>query len=265
MIFRDILTGDGANILKGIQRELGKEILIVGGAAGDDFSFKETFVYYNNKVLSSSLVGIGLTGEYTIGVGKRHGWLPIGLPAKITKSRGTLVEEINARPAIKFYEEYFGIEAQVLKKEPFARLAITYPFGMYTPDCDELLIRNPIYIYKKGAVKFAAEIPQGTEVRLMLGSRDEAIKAAQYAAHKALSQLGGKEPRAVIVFNCVARHKLLGQFIKEEIKAIQSIVGDKVPLAGFYAYGEYAPMSKGSKQGPSCFYNETIVVVILSD
>ncbi|MDI6778469.1 MAG: FIST N-terminal domain-containing protein [Patescibacteria group bacterium] len=265
IMLTDVLKGNGADIVRGVQDVLGKNFIIVGGAAGDDFLFKETSVYYYDQVLPSSIVGAGLSGKFSVGIGVRHGWTPIGLPQKVTKSSGAVIEEIEGKPAVSIYEQYFGKKAEELKSEPLAILAITYPLGMSVEGSDELLIRDPITVDEKGAITCAAEIPQGSEVHLMIGSKENAIAAAKDAAQKALEQLGGSRPKAVIVFNCIARNKLFGKDAGEEIQAIQSILGVNVPLIGFYTYGEQAPIGGDISRPLSCFHNETVVILALGE
>ena len=265
----DVLVGNGADIVRGVLEALGAHFPVVGGAAGDDFEFKKTFQYLNEKVYSGAVVGLGLTGAFKIGIGVKHGWTPIGLPKKVTKSSGAVLHELDGKPAIKIYEDYFGAEqAAELKTEALARLAITYPLGMKVEGSDELLIRDPITVDANGSITCAAEIPEGSEIRLMIGSREEAVKVAKEAAGNAVSQLNGGTPKAVIIFNCIARNKLFGERAGDEIEAIQEAVGRDTPLIGFYTYGEQAPLGgevKNIKQCNSAFHNETVVIAVLSD
>jgi hypothetical protein len=264
MMLTDVLKGNGADVVRGVQDILGQDFLVVGGAAGDDFQFKETFVYYYDQVLPSSVVGVGLSGKFSVGIGVRHGWMPVGLPQKVTKSSGAVIEEIEGKPAVAIYEEYFGKKAEELKAEPLAIMAITYPLGMSVEGSEEFLIRDPITVDEKGAITCAAEIPEDSEIRLMIGSKDNAIAAAKDAARKALDQLGGAKPKAIVVFNCIARNKLFGQDAGDEIQAIQSILGVNVPLIGFYTYGEQAPIGGNVTRPFSCFHNETVVIMALA-
>jgi len=265
IVLTDVLKDNGADVVRGIQDVAGQNFLILGGAAGDDFKFQETFVYLNGKVFPSHLVGVGLSGDFSIGVGVRHGWEPIGLPKTVTKSKGAVIEEIENKPAIQIYEDYFGKKAEELKSEPLAVMAITYPLGMNVEGSDELLIRDPITVGENGSITCAAEIPEGSKIRLMLGSKEHAIEAAKAAAGQARAQLGSKEPKAIIVFNCIARNKLFGKHATEEINAMQSILGEDVPIIGFYTYGEQAPLGGNMQKKFSCFHNETAVVVVLGD
>lgn len=260
----DVLKGNGAEVVRGVIDVLGEFFPVVGGASGDDFQFKKTYQYINDQVLSDKVVGLGLTGNVHMGIGVKHGWIPVGAPMTATKSEGGVLHEVNGKPAIHIYEDYFGEqEAAVLKTETLAKLAITYPIGIESKDSDEFLIRDPLSVDANGSITCAAEIPEGAEIRLMIGSIEEAVKVARQAAEVALEQLGGQKPKAIVIFNCIARNKLFGERAGEEISAIQEVLGRDVPLIGFYTYGEQAPIRgqlRDIKKCNSTFHNETVVI-----
>lgn len=268
IMFPDVLNGNGAEIVRGVLASLGNHFPVVGGASGDDFQFKKTYQYLNDTVHTDSVVGLGMTGDFKIGIGVKHGWIPVGVPMKVTKSEGGVLHEVDGKPAIKIYEDYFGEEeAAALKTETLAKLAITYPIGLRVEGSDELLIRDPLSVDAKGSITCAAELPEGSDIRLMIGSVEEAIKVAKLAAQNALEQLDGELPQAIIIFNCIGRNKLFGQRSGEEISAIQEVLGRDVPLIGFYTYGEQAPMNgevKNIEKCNSAFHNETVVIAALA-
>ncbi len=271
IMFPDVLTGNGADAVRGVLDILGEHFPVVGGAPGDDFVFKETFEYRDGEVASGSISGVGLAGEFVMGAGVRHGWVPIGVPMKVTKSEGAVLHELDGKPAISIYEEYFGDKAQELRKEALARMAITYPLGLKIPGYEEeYLIRDPITADEKGSITCAAEIPEGSEVRLMIGSKDKAVEAAQDAAHKLMRVFDEKKalPKLVLMFNCIAREKLFAQKANDEIQAVTDIIGKNVPLLGFYTYGEQAPLGGEMYDVPKInpkFYNETVVMFAIGE
>jgi hypothetical protein len=125
-----------------------------------------------------------------------------------------------------------------------------------------------MFVDENGSITCAAEIPEGSEVRIMMGTRESAITMATQAAENARIQLGGKTPKAILIFNCIARKKLLGMRGGEEIDAIRSILGRDVPLIGFYTYGEQAPINGESRNIERCntvFHNETVVIYVIAE
>ncbi len=271
IMFPDVLTGNGADIVRGVLDVLGPHFPVVGGAAGDDFLFEKTYQYRDDEVASGAVAGVGLAGTFTIGIGVRHGWLPIGLPMKVTKAAGAVLHELDGKPAIHIYEDYFGQKADELRKEALARLAITYPLGLKIPEyAEEYLIRDPITVDEKGSITCAAEIPEGSEVRLMIGSKEKAVEAAQDAARHLMKEfeIDHTRPKFALMFNCIAREKLFGQKANDEIQAVMKIIGPDVPLLGFYTYGEQAPLGGETRDIAKCdprFYNETAVLFAVGE
>jgi hypothetical protein len=91
---------------------------------------------------------------------------------------------------------------------------------------------------------------------------------AHEAAANAVAQLEGALPRAVIVFNCIARRKLFGEDAGDEIAAIQNAIGADVPLLGFYTYSEQAPLGGEVRNIEKCnpaFHNETVVIAVIAE
>ena len=269
MMFPDVLVGNGADTVRGVLDSLGEHFPVVGGASGDDFEFKKTYQYLNGTVYSGAVVGLGLEGDFKIGIGVKHGWVPVGTPLKVTKSEGSVLHELDGKPAIRIYEDYFGeSEAKELRVGTLAKLALTYPLGMKMEGSDELMLRAPFSVDEKGSITCAAEVPIGAEMQLMIGSKEEAFKVAKEAAQNAMAQLDGAEPKAVIIFNCIARSKLFGDRAGEEITAIQESVGADVPLIGFYTYSEQAPLGGEVRNLAKCnpvLHNETVVICVLGE
>lgn len=267
----DVLSGNGAEIVRGVLDVLGAHFPIVGGAAGDDFLFEKTYQYRDEEVVSGAVAGLGISGNFSMGIGVRHGWVPIGLPMKVTRAEGAVLHELDGKPAISIYEDYFGAKAKELRKEALARMAITYPLGLKIPEYEEeYLIRDPITVDEKGSITCAAEIPEGSEVRLMIGSKERAVEAAQDAARHLMHEfeIDKSSPKFVLMFNCIAREKLFGQKAKDEIDAVMEIIGRDVPILGFYTYGEQAPLGGEVRNVEKCdprFYNETAVLFAVGE
>ena len=260
----DGMTGNGAAIVEGAKSVLGKDIPLIGGSSGDDYLFQKTYEYHNDDVLTDTVVGIGMYGDFSYGFGIKHGWEPVGLPLKVTKADGVKLQEVDGKPALKIYEDYFGKDAAELVQEPLARMAYTYPIGMAVEGSDELLIRDPVIANEKGEITMAAAIPEGTTIRLMIGDREKAIAAAKEAAGVAKEQLSGAEPKFILMFNCMARNKLLGVRCHEENTEVSQVIGDGVPMAGLYTYGEQGPLL-GKKGTPAYFHNETMTLLVVGE
>ncbi|MBI3317948.1 MAG: FIST C-terminal domain-containing protein [Candidatus Omnitrophica bacterium] len=264
LMFPDGLTGNGAEILRGVQDIFGLSFPIVGGSAADDFAFRKTFQFFNGQVYTDAVPGILLAGEIAVGIGARHGWQPLGRPRRVTRALANVVQELDGHSAVNLYETYFGQAASSLASESLADMSIVYPLGMPIPDEEEYLLRNVLRVDRSGALVYAGEIPQGSEVRLMMGSKAKALEAARRAAELAVRSIAPLSPRFALVFSSCSRVRLFGRQAHEEVSAIREVLGKSVPLVGFYDYGEQAPLTAAGFRGRSHFHNESLVVTAVA-
>ncbi|MCQ9207985.1 MAG: FIST C-terminal domain-containing protein [Omnitrophica bacterium] len=266
VMFSDGLSGNITEMIKGAQEILGTSFPIVGGCAGDDYLFQKTYQYYHDKVFSDAVVGILLAGDISIGIGTRHGWNAIGKVHEVSQSHGNTIEMLDAKPALNIYQDYFGEEeAENLRSSSWAKIGTIYPLGMSIPDEEEYLIRYPIKATSSGALVCAAEVPQGSQVRLMIADKEGVLNAAKEAALKAKAALNGARISAVILFDSIARKRILGRHAIDEIKVIKKVLGTDCPIIGFYSYGEQAPLRAERYIGKAYLHNETIVVLCLGE
>lgn len=262
LMFIDVLSGSGDQTLSGVINKMGDTFPIYGGAASDNLLFFETYQYLADKAYKGSIVGVGLSGDYhAVGV-VAHGFLPIGIARKVTRSEGTTLHELDGKPASSIYEEYFGEEhLSELHEGLLPTLAVSYPLGVFAEDSNEVVLRNPVFVDQKGSMTFTSEIPVGADVRLMISDIERGMETTEQVAKEVLKRLGGRRPKAVLVFNSVARRKMLGLRADEEIEIIQKILGRDVPIAGLYSY---AQIDKGSGSG-SPFHNGSLLIWALAE
>ncbi|MBN3039418.1 MAG: FIST C-terminal domain-containing protein [Candidatus Omnitrophica bacterium] len=261
----DGLTEHGSDVIRGIQEVLGTSFPIVGGSAGDDYLFKKTYQYYHDSVFSDSVVGILLGGDISVGIGIRHGWHAIGKAHEVTQASGNTLNKVDGKEAIKIYEDYFAEEAEDLRKSQWAKVSTIYPLGMSIPDEEELLIRYASKATADGSLVCAADVPQGSQVRLMIADKEGVLNAAKEATLKAKEGIKDAEIKAVIVFDSIARKRVLGRDSVKEIEVIKKTLAMGAPIIGFYSYGEQAPLRAERYIGKSYFHNETIVVMCIAE
>ncbi len=265
MMLPDGLNGNGVEIIRGIQEVLGTSFPIVGGSAADDFLFQRTFQYFEENVYTNSVAGILFSGDISVGIGARHGWYPLGKPRIVTEADHNIIKKLDGKPAARIYEDYFGKRVSDLKNEPMARMSVMYPLGLSIPEEEECIIRNAMRVDKEGALICAGEVPCGSEIRVMMGSKETALKAAKKAAEIALSGLRKQKADLVFIFDSVSRERLFGRKTEEEIEVVKSIFGKSTPIIGFYTYGEQAPLGATINLGQTFFHNETIVVFAIGE
>ena len=264
IIFSDFVSGNSTDVLRGIQEILGTGFPIIGGSAIDNLQFQRSFQYLNNNIYTDSVVGLLIGGDTNIGLGKAHGWQPIGKPHKITRARLNVVREIDRRRAIQLYEEYLGKTSDELKVEGIAKIGASYPLGMRIKEQKEYLIRTPLKIDDSGGLILSAEIPEREDINLMIGDKNLTLDATKKACIEALKNINKSRIKFAIVFSDVARLQLLREDSQKEIEIIKDILGKDIPFFGCYTYGEYAPINIHEYTRQSYFQNQTISIAVFS-
>lgn len=263
LLFGDGLMTSHADVVRGIQEVLGTNALIAGGLAGDDLRYEATYQYCNHRVATRSVVGVLLGGDGKLGVGIEHGFAPISKPRHVTRARANVLMELDRQPAASVYKEYFGEElVGQMRQERFTRPGIAYPLGIQTDSPDHWLLRNVVSFRDDGSLTCSAEIPEGSWLQLMVGSRDLALDAARRATQQAIRSLN--RVAAVVVCDSVVRRVLLGpRQAAEEVQQIRSAIGPSVPLIGCYTYGEQAPIGTTGAAGRTAVQTGSVLVVAL--
>jgi len=260
-LFSDGLTGNGCAILRGMASVFGEQVPISGGTAGDAGKFHRTWQFAGDKVLSDAAVAIGFSGDFQLGTGVRSGWSPIGLPKKVTRASGNTLYELDGQPALKVYERFLGKHAEKLPA-----VGVEYPLGLVgkwgdVGEDDYYLLRATMSVNRQeGSITFAGEIPEGSMVRLTCGDNTSILEAAGKAAQLAMADMGKGTLAMVFVYSCMARKIVLGRRTREEMERIRQVVGNGVPMVGFYTYGEYCRVKC---RGPSLLHNETVTISVI--
>ncbi|AKL94421.1 putative protein DUF1745 [Clostridium aceticum] len=200
---------------------------LVGGSAGDDLKFTETYVSANGKVYHNAAVLTFVKTSHPFCTYRENIFEPTEHALLITKAdiRGRIVYEMDGMPAAEAYASKLGIPTASLA-EQMAR----YPIGrMYAK---KIWISTPFKILEKGAIQFYSQIFPNTMVTI-LKPIDPVLAAAQ-TVKNIKDQL--PEVKGVIGFNCIVR---LLQFEKE--KACEKVYKELSHLGevvGFTTYGE---------------------------
>ncbi len=260
-LFSDGLTASGCAVLAGVEKGLGRGIPISGGTAGDDGKFNRTWQFAGRRVFTNGLVGIGLAGNFRVGLGLHSGWSPIGLTKTITRASGNVLYELNHEPALEVYSRFLGKHARKLPA-----VGVEYPLGLvdtvrHLEGTDYCLLRATMSVNRQeGSITFAGDLPEGAAVRLTCADSASILEAARRAAHTARYQLGNLRPLLGFVYSCMARKIVLGRRIGEELNQIQQVVGHHLPLGGFFTYGEFSPIPPDTV----CrLHNETVTVALI--
>ncbi|MDD4899370.1 MAG: FIST N-terminal domain-containing protein [Candidatus Omnitrophica bacterium] len=262
IIFLDGMMKEASNFVNGMQQRLGTSFPLVGASASDDMRFVKSSLHFNQEAFSDGACGVLFGGKLSYGLGVKHGWQPLGKPRQVTSSRGNIVYEIDGKVASKLYEEYFAYSLAELKNE-LKRISVLYPIGIYLEGEKEYLLRNILSVQDDGSLVFQGEVPESSEIRLMIGTKESALEATHQALQEAKNNLIGKNIIFVLVFDSISRYILLGRNAYRELEIFKKELQPAVPVIGLYTFGEQAPLTAINYRGRAYFHNQTITVLAI--
>jgi len=226
-----------------------------GGMAGKQF--------INGKALKGHVVTLGIGGPIASFGNHANEFTPSAKTAKVTKTNGKWVIELDDKPAEEVYRQLTGMKADdklssdwmhpigvdLGKGKNYTRMVLNW--AKDGKDKDDKKVDVP-----DGSLMFVAPVVKGTSIFCLaceqkpgpiIASARNTVAESVAAAKKA-----GATPALLMMSNCCARGMRLRTFRKgndDEIKeAVLPALGKGVPIFGFYAWGELGRI-QGSYEG----------------
>ena len=250
---------DAPTLMESMEEELGPDVNIYGGLAGDDFSFSGTYVFTNGSETDNGIAALVLDEDrISLHGHAMSGWKPLGIKRTITKCIDGWIYTIDNKPALDMYLKYLGTEQKSVEEmyQMFEEVGIYYPFlveGMTNP-----VIRTPLFLDKeKNAIKLDYPIPEGKKFWFLLPPDFDIIDNVLSKARE-LKNADQQEVKALLIFSCVGRERALGPLTNSENEGLYEIW--RSPMAGFFSYGEF-----GTTNGKQEFHSTTCSWVVIKE
>jgi hypothetical protein len=264
LFFTDTQLNNYSQFLSGMQSLLGNAFSIIGGGSTHETRIRPSFQFYQNNILTQAAVGVLISGHTHIAASSHHGWRPLGKPRFIDRVEDHIIKTIDGRRASFIYEEFFGPQAEQILSGQLHNAGLMYPLGISVEGTNHYLIKNVVNVLPDGSLVCQGTIPVGARVHIMIGNKDSCKQAALDAAVDVQKELGGREPKLILILESVTRLKLLGRMAFQEIKKIKEIFGPHVPIIGLYTNGEFCPFQMNERYKSTLLQNESIVIIGLS-
>lgn len=263
LIFAPGIDVNGSALVTGLAAGLPAGVRVMGGLAGDDGAFKQTWTLASNSISSRAVVAVGLPASIHVGHGCFGGWKPFGPARKVTRCAGNILQELDGEPALAVYKRYLGDHAKELPAS-----GLLFPFEMLGADHSALgLIRTILGINEAdGSLILAGDIHPDGFLRLMHASTDALVDGAETAANATREVLAMEPGKGLaILVSCVGRKLVMGGRVDEEVEAVGDVLGPAVTLTGFYSYGEISPFKTGSNGMECKLHNQTMTITCLTE
>ncbi|CAA0106442.1 Uncharacterised protein [Zhongshania aliphaticivorans] len=256
-ILSDGLNVNGSELVRGLSQVLPEGVLLTGGLAGDGPDFGETYVGVDEQPKARQVLALGVSGSrLKCRSGNTGGWQVFGPPRQISRSKGSVLFELDGSPALDLYKKYLGSEA-----DNFLSTALLYPIAIRAPgQRDQDIVRTVIDIDEiNKSLIFAGDVPEGYSAQLMSASFGQLATGAEMSAEQAIVGMNNTKPLALLVSG-IGRKLLMRQMIADEVEAVKDVLPVGANIVGLYAYGEIAPHEF---TGNCQLHNQTMTITTL--
>ena len=256
---------DNDKCIAAFEEVFGKEVTIFGATSSDNMRGFVNYQAVDNTVYEHGAYVVGFADEsLSVDTQATHGFVAVGEPLEVTKSKGHIIEELNGKPAWEEYLNHLGLAND-------ATCGDTIPVGALGEELsDELAkeygnkhILRAVTKHEGTNMYYATTIEEGT--KLWLTTRDEGLIFSEMdrMVENMTERATGKTPVAVFHADCLARGRsLFNRIIKEELVGKMQfpffVNGECPPWLGMYGFGEFARLG-----GENTYHNYTTALYVL--
>ena len=253
------LETDAEQLLFGIADVVGEQVNAFGGMAGDDYRFREQYVFTNQQESNRGMVMLALDENKIKISGKATcGWKAVGTERTVTKSEGNHVFTVDNVPALDITAQYGGIDLSPENKDSVMELATNFPLQLQRETGDPVMRPGLVVDWNDHSFYCSGTVPQGSKVRFSLPP-DFDVMQKVITATEEMKTSEMPEADALIVFSCGGRVIALGPMMNDEIEGVKNVWN--VPMVGMFSNGELARATGGNLE----MHNLTTCCVALKE
>jgi hypothetical protein len=235
---------DGEDILLGLEDVIGKDINAFGGAAGDDYRFKETYVFTNGMDSNQGMVCLAMDQSKIKFKGVATcGWKAVGTEKTVTRSEGNHVYTIDGMPAAEITAKYGGLDLSPENQEHLVELAANFPLQLQREHGDPVMRPGLVVDWNDFSFYTSGKVPQGSKVRFSVPP-DWDVMQKVITGVENLKATEMPEADALVVFSCAGRVLSFGPMMNAEIEGVRKVWN--VPMAGMFSNAELGKYANGS-------------------
>ena len=252
-------TLNGSDFMEALNKQNTACIPIVGGRAGNGYNFQATVTGLNDVPKEGMIVAAGLYGkDLLVGTGAVGGWDEFGPERTITRSDKNILFEIDHQKAWDLYKEYLADYVDEL-----TGFALYFPLALRVSENGNTVIRTILgFDDTDKSMTFAGNVPEGGKIKMMKANFNNIIGGCATAVKLCFQNHENIMPDLAVLISCVGRKLILQERTEEELDEVKDIVGANATITGFYAYGEIAPIAKGSHAE---LHNQTMCVCTIKE
>lgn len=254
------LETDAEQLLFGFEDIIGRDVNVYGGMAGDDYSFKEQFVFTGNQCTDRGIVALALDEDKIMIKGVATcGWRAVGTERTVTKSEGNHVYTVDDVPVLDLTAKYGGLQNIEKGDTKLAmEIAVNFPLQLQREVGDPVMRPGLLIDWEDGSFYCSGSVPQGAKVRFSLPPDFDVMEKVIKGVEE-LKATEMPDADALVIYSCAGRILALGPMMNMEIEGINKVWN--VPMAGMFSNAELARATGGNLEMHNC----TTCVVALKE
>ncbi len=231
-------------------KDVRSDIQIFGGiSCSQDITSSDSVVFSKGSgYATKSVVLVFYGGErFYVDSMKITGWKPLGRKFYITKSEGSVLQELDGFPAYQVYQKYLKIQ----NDENFFYHTLEFP--MFYEHNGTTILRVPVASNPDDSITMSSDMDVGSVVRISYGDPATIVDSIKAAG----VEIRDFQPDLLHIFSCAARRTFwTTEEPTYEIFPLEEIA----PSSGFFSHGEFLRTMGNLNQ-----HNVTLVIAAMRE
>jgi hypothetical protein len=248
---------DAEELLLGFQEVIGQDANVFGAMAGDDFTFKEQFIFTQNQKSNEGVVVLSMDGDKVDLKGRALcGWKAAGTEKTVTKSEGNRVYTIDGITALDITAKFGGLKNVTEENQnTLFELATLCPLQMQRENGPAVMRPGLIINWQDRSFFCSGKVPQGSKVKFSLPPDFDAIEEVIQGCKELKEDI--PEADAIIYFTCAGRLLTFGPLMSQEIQGIQEVWN--APMIGMFSNSELGRAKGGNLEMHNLSSNVVVI------
>src|SRR5215218_777085 len=240
------------NFFAGLEENLPSERFLPLWGEGANYSDNpggQAYQYCDDEVIAGGASYALLSGKARAGWAISHACIPIGGERIVTRSEGSVIQEIDGKPALEVLKEYLP-EGALVDDRDWMRYAVSLALCFKAPSYmkdEEYVVRGvPTVRMADGSIAVQTEVQEGTSIWFSSRDKEKLATGLDRMAAQIKDQLVGEQPKVVFQFECATRGKMMfrDQEKLQLLKRFRQSSDPDAPWAGYYCAGEIGPVEE---------------------
>lgn len=231
-------------------KDIAPDIQIFGGVScSNDITSDASCVFSKIGGFSDKSIIILFYGgeDFYVESIKVTGWKPLGRKFHVTKSNGSILQELDGIPAYDVYNKYLNIK----NDENFFYNTLEFP--LFYEHNNTTILRTPVASNADGSITMSSDIDVGSVVRISYGDPATIIENIEEDSKKIYTF----QPDLLHIFSCAARRTF---WTSQEPTYELMPFKEMSPSVGFFSHGEFLRTTGDLNQ-----HNVTLVIAAMRE